>query len=250
MADRLHLDEIFLSLQGEGAGVGEPQLFLRLGGCPLRCRYCDTPRSWTRQPEFELHIPAGTERRPNPLDAPALDAALAELAAAHGADPARLTLSVTGGEPLAQAGFLAAWLPGWPGRRVLETAGLWPERLRELLPAVDAVSLDWKLAATLDRGEAAADALGCVEVCEAAGAEWWLKLVVSAEVAEEEVRAVWTTLGGRGLRRPLYLQPETPAPGRPAPPAAGTLMRWALAGVPHGLDVRVLPQIHPALGIR
>ena len=38
----LRINEIFLSLQGESAKVGLPTIFIRLTGCPLRCRYCDT----------------------------------------------------------------------------------------------------------------------------------------------------------------------------------------------------------------
>ena len=39
---RLKLSEIFLSLQGEARSAGLPTVFVRLTGCPLRCRYCDT----------------------------------------------------------------------------------------------------------------------------------------------------------------------------------------------------------------
>jgi 7-carboxy-7-deazaguanine synthase len=38
----LRISEIFLSLQGESRSVGLPTVFVRLTGCPLRCRYCDT----------------------------------------------------------------------------------------------------------------------------------------------------------------------------------------------------------------
>lgn len=41
-APRLRITEIFLSLQGEAATAGFPTVFVRLTGCPLRCRYCDT----------------------------------------------------------------------------------------------------------------------------------------------------------------------------------------------------------------
>lgn len=34
--------EIFGSIQGESSYVGLPTLFVRLSGCNLRCRYCDT----------------------------------------------------------------------------------------------------------------------------------------------------------------------------------------------------------------
>ena len=40
--DRLKITEIFFSLQGEALTVGIPTTFIRLTGCPLRCRYCDT----------------------------------------------------------------------------------------------------------------------------------------------------------------------------------------------------------------
>jgi 7-carboxy-7-deazaguanine synthase len=39
---RLKITEIFLSIQGEATTSGWPTLFIRLTGCPLRCRYCDT----------------------------------------------------------------------------------------------------------------------------------------------------------------------------------------------------------------
>ena len=39
---RLRITETFLSLQGEANAVGWPTFFIRLTGCPLRCRYCDT----------------------------------------------------------------------------------------------------------------------------------------------------------------------------------------------------------------
>ena len=45
-AVRLKLTEIFLSIQGEADSVGWPTVFVRLTGCPLRCRYCDTQYSF------------------------------------------------------------------------------------------------------------------------------------------------------------------------------------------------------------
>jgi len=44
---RVRVTETFLSLQGEAAQVGWPTVFIRLTGCPLRCRWCDTEYSFS-----------------------------------------------------------------------------------------------------------------------------------------------------------------------------------------------------------
>lgn len=41
-ADRLRVNELFRSIQGEGSRCGLPCTFVRLTGCHLRCTYCDT----------------------------------------------------------------------------------------------------------------------------------------------------------------------------------------------------------------
>ena len=40
------VNELFYSLQGEGRLAGVPSVFIRLAGCPLRCRWCDTKYAW------------------------------------------------------------------------------------------------------------------------------------------------------------------------------------------------------------
>jgi 7-carboxy-7-deazaguanine synthase len=76
---RLRVSEIFHSLQGETTASGVPATFVRLTGCPLRCRYCDTT--------YAFHGGEWLER----------DQVLARVAERD----YRLVV-VTGGEPLAQ----------------------------------------------------------------------------------------------------------------------------------------------------
>lgn len=46
------VSETFVSVQGEGKLTGVPSWFLRLSGCNLRCRWCDTPyASWNPEGE-------------------------------------------------------------------------------------------------------------------------------------------------------------------------------------------------------
>jgi 7-carboxy-7-deazaguanine synthase len=82
-AARLRITETFLSLQGEADAVGWPTYFIRLTGCPLRCRYCDTPHAFQ----------GGTWHGVDRLVADALSSGVRHAC-------------VTGGEPLAQPACL------------------------------------------------------------------------------------------------------------------------------------------------
>ncbi len=50
----MELSEIFYSLQGESSYAGLPCIFIRLAGCNLRCKYCDT--TYAYESEFSLSI--------------------------------------------------------------------------------------------------------------------------------------------------------------------------------------------------
>ena len=80
----LRVSEIFFSLQGEASRVGLPTVFVRLTGCPLRCRWCDSVYAFNGGEEM----------------------CLAAVVTAVCRYPAR-QVCVTGGEPLAQAECLA-----------------------------------------------------------------------------------------------------------------------------------------------
>ena len=245
----LYLDELFLSLQGEAVELGRPQLFLRLAGCPLRCNYCDTPRSWQARESYERHEALTSQRAANPLDAAALDGEIAAVLASHEVAADRLGLAVTGGEPLEQDGFLADWLPRWPGPVMLETAGIHAARLESLLPLVESVSLDWKLASTLRAGVELLEPAACLRALVAAGTRHWVKLVVTAGTSDAELAAALTQISAASPAAPVYLQPVTPFGAGPPPPPVERLLGWALR---HRADrdLRVVPQMHPAMGIR
>ena len=109
-SERLHINEIFYSIQGESTHAGRPCVFVRLTGCNLRCKWCDT--------EYAFY-----DGRQMPI------AEVAEIIRGYRCD----LVEVTGGEPLLQEGvypLTAAMLES--GQTVMiETfggGGRWPAR--------------------------------------------------------------------------------------------------------------------------
>jgi 7-carboxy-7-deazaguanine synthase len=50
----MNVNKIFTSLQGEGPNSGIPMTFVRLQGCNLRCKWCDTKYSWSDESSVML----------------------------------------------------------------------------------------------------------------------------------------------------------------------------------------------------
>jgi len=50
----LTVNEIFYSIQGESTYAGWPCVFIRLTGCNLRCRYCDTTYAYDQGEDMAL----------------------------------------------------------------------------------------------------------------------------------------------------------------------------------------------------
>lgn len=58
----MFVTEIFHSIQGEGRLTGWPSVFVRTGGCNLRCNWCDTPYASWRPEGEELSVEEVTAR--------------------------------------------------------------------------------------------------------------------------------------------------------------------------------------------
>ncbi len=99
------VNELFYSLQGEGSFAGTPSIFIRLAGCPLRCRWCDTQYAWDPAAGRDMSCEGVLE--------------------AIGDYPTRFVV-LTGGEPMVHEGVgeLAAAIRDKGYHLTIETAGI------------------------------------------------------------------------------------------------------------------------------
>ncbi|GAF67630.1 unnamed protein product [marine sediment metagenome] len=101
----MKVNEIFYSLQGEGRLAGVPSVFVRLSGCPLRCKWCDTKYAWDES--------AGQ------------DCGIEEIISNVGQWPCRHVV-ITGGEPMIHADLpqLVRRIKNADRHITIETAGI------------------------------------------------------------------------------------------------------------------------------
>lgn len=243
-----YVSEVFVSFQGEGARAGERHLFVRLAGCNIRCRYCDTPDSLERTLACVLEAGAASEEiLPNPIPATELRHRLEALIAREGPIDA---IAVTGGEPLVQADFIAQLFAGGsPGGLpvLLETNGMLPIQLAKVIEFVDVVSMDIKPPSNTgerpfwDEHERF---LALARACEV-----YVKVLVDDGTDVEEVGRAARLVAAGAPTAPLFLQPITLPEGAVAigPAALARMFKEARRYVS---QVRVLPQTHKMMRIQ
>lgn len=243
----VYLSEVFCSFQGEGLYAGEPMIFLRLTGCPFRCVYCDTPNALERESHARVETSPGAaeyEQVQNPVS---LNQVLAWLDRFR-PFPASF-LSLTGGEPLAQAKALADWLPPLKERGLrlyLDTAGHSASELGLLLPYLDVVAMDWKFRRHLPHADFPEEHLACLRL---SAEKAFVKMVLTNDLTWDEIADALRKIASVSADIPVVLQPVTPFGATQERVEPRKLMTWAFSArglLPH---VRLLGQLHPTWGL-
>lgn len=253
------LIEVFASVQGEGPEVGRKTVFVRFGGCDLRCTWCDSPDTWRTSSVCRIEDPGregGIVEWSNPLTVEQIAEQVERL------DPRPSTwVSLTGGEPLLQPEAVAALADRLAagGRRIyLETHGLHAEALASLVERIDLVSMDWKLASDVRWGPGRT-ALPGVDFHDAherflavalRARAVYVKVVLTPSTRDEELDAMLDRIERVSPAVPLVLQPVTPAGGVKEMPSPERLLAWLARAEQRLSDVRLIPQTHPIYGVR
>jgi 7-carboxy-7-deazaguanine synthase len=220
------INEIFLSVQGEGIHVGERTVFVRLYGCPLRCVWCDQPEALTTSGvgKFETVTPEAVLERVR-------------------AFPAVRRLCLTGGEPLIAPAESLAWLldelrgAGWwisvetSGARVVEP----------MMGRIDfwTISPKGESAQTFDGDLVEAQLPTLRRLIQLPEERRQLKFIVQTPGDVRDAVAILDALQYRGA---IVLQPEhEKGDGR------RVFEWWPWERYP---EARVIPQTHKVVGLR
>jgi organic radical activating enzyme len=221
---KARISEIFSSIQGEGLYVGEEQAFVRFFGCNLSCMFCDESNK-TKFSEYS----AGE----------VVDKILNE---------GKEVVSLTGGEPLMQVGFLKELLPVLREKEFkiyLETNGTLKQALSEILDYIDIISMDIKLpSATGLRPywEEHAEFLN-----EAKSKETFVKSIITPETLLSDIEMAVSIIKSIDKNIPFIIQPVS-YNDRVA--KIDSMKDFFDTAKERLEDVRIIPQVHKILGVR
>ena len=235
----IQLSEIFTSIEGEGILFGTKTLFVRMAGCHLKCRWCDTSHA--------LPMFSGNSY---PVD-------YVKKLIADYLQPNTYKVNFTGGEPLVQYEAvidLAKFVRERGLRTYLESACYDSERFAKLLPYIDICKVEFKMSDSkvIDMNHydnLLQNEIRCLRTSVRNRKVTYIKIVVTnstnskefAELVETIFRQVSTAeING------FVIQPSD----RIDEPTTERLLKLYDIVCPRYREVRIIPQLHKQIGAR
>ena len=219
------ISEIFSSIQGEGPYVGQKQIFVRLAGCNLDCKYCDT-----KIDDYREYDPEDLLDKVN----------------SYGKD--HHCLSFTGGEPLLQKDFLKETLAltrkaGF--KNYLETNGTLPEALEEVIDNLDIVAMDFKFPSSTGQESFWQEHRKFLET--SSGKEVFIKAVICKSTIESDLRQAINVIKEVNPKVVLVLQPDS---SEQYAQLEEKIKGFKAICVKEKIAVCIIPQVHKILGVK
>ncbi len=215
--------EVFKSIQGEGPYQGVEQVFIRFFGCNLECSFCDTRLTFYREITLE--------------------GLLREIESFSGYH----SLSLTGGEPLLQVGFLAGLVRRLKaaGRTIyLETNGILGAYLRQIIDFIDIVAMDFKLPSSTGLRSYWNEHRNFLRL--AGRREVIIKAVIGERTQGEDIRKAMEIITAEAKDSLFVLQPQNPLEDK----LGAQLSYFKDICLKQGINVKIIPQQHKLSGVK
>jgi len=228
---KANIIEIFNSIQGEGKYAGVRQVFVRFFECNMHCDWCDTPHSIG---DTTRHYKEYT-----------LKELLQEMDEKRNGSH---SVSLTGGEPLLQADFIEQLLPelkkrNWPVH--LETNGVLPKALAQIINDIDVVAMDIKMPSSTRCQEYWQEHKEFLKIAQQK--EVFIKTVVTSDTDSGDLKRTIEIVEEIDPSIFFVLQPNTFELGNGVMRRCSELEKLC---TPRLKNVRILPQAHKLLKVR
>lgn len=217
----MKIKELFASIQGEGPYIGYKQLFIRLCGCNLNCKYCDTDFEATSAQEYSI-------------------GELVEFVNQH---TDCHSVSLTGGEPLLHTEFIKEFAIKSPLPIYLETNATLPEALSSVIDYVTYISADIKLPSATGMKDSLMLHDKFFEI--ASKKILFAKVVFDSKITEDEIKQICKLAAKYNIE--LILQPMMK--GKVPSVNSDFMLNVLEKALCEYKKVRLIPQVHKFIDV-
>ena len=237
---RASISEIFTSIEGEGIFVGKKTLFIRLSGCHLKCRWCDT--------KYALPLDSGLDYLIDEIK----DLIIKEL------QPFTYKVNFTGGEPLLQTEAvieLADFMKKQTNLKTyMESSCFDSELFSKVLPYIDICKIEFKT----DDSKVVEDEkydnlllneIKCLELALESNKATYIKIVVTNSTNLESFKNLVYNISKKIKPSDILGFVIQPSFGIDQPTVNKLLDTYDIVQ-PMFPEVRIIPQLHKEIGAR
>jgi 7-carboxy-7-deazaguanine synthase len=237
---RARVSEIFTSIEGEGIFVGKKTLFIRLSGCHLKCRWCDT--------KYALPLDSGTDYQIDEIK----DLIIKELR------PFTYKVNFTGGEPLLQTEAvieLADFIKKQTNLKTyMESSCFDSELFSKVLPYIDICKIEFKtddsnVVEDEEYDNLLLNEIRCLELAVESNKATYIKIVVTNSTNLESFKNLVYNISKRIKPSDILGFIIQPSFGIDQPTVNKLLDTYDIVE-PMFPEVRIIPQLHKEIGAR
>jgi 7-carboxy-7-deazaguanine synthase len=235
----IQLSEIFTSIEGEGILFGTKTLFVRMAGCHLKCRWCDTSHALPMHSgnSYSLHY-------------------VKKLIVDY-LQPYTYKVNFTGGEPLVQYESvieLAKFVRGRGLRTYLESACYDSDRFGKLLPYIDICKVEFKMSDSkvveMDHYDnLLQNEIRCLRTSVRNRKITYIKIVVTNSTESKEFAELVENIFQHVRPAEIDGFVIQPSDRIDEPTTEGLLKLYDIV-CHHYREVRIIPQLHKRIGAR